>query len=409
MESLGLNILEESEAGIEFQGKLEACYRANLWLRTAGRILCRLPAIKVGAREELFTKTVRFPWELWLNAQVPVRVEVHLKASRLTHSGLVQKAFQDALRQRFEKLGQKVSFLGEEPSAKERNEKTFLQGEALEACQRTRKSNHFPGSAGLRPAVCAGGTPALPERSPFSDRLFEQRILVRVENKNCVISLDTTGAHLHLRGYRIHHGGAPLRETLAAALILQSGWTPDVPFLDGMCGAGTAVIEAALIAANMAPGRHRRFLFEKWPSFQEKTWAYLLKKADAGIKDLKPGSLIGVDIDPKAVAIAQENARRAGVASWVMWHEMPFESVNPLKWSLNPGVVFLNPPYGIRLEADHTLYKRLLLHLGHRFQGWKAIVLAPRRELLMSGAVRPRKIRHLRHGGLPIVAGYYDL
>ncbi len=354
MESLRLNILEESEAGIEFQGRLEACYRANLWLRTAGRILCRLPVIKVGAREELFAKTVRFPWELWLNAKVPVRVEVHLKASRLTHSGLVQKAFQDALRQHFEKLGQKVSFLEEEPSAKETTKKTYLQGEAHGACQGTRKGNDFSGSAGLWPDVDAGGTGALHEKSSFSGTVLEQRILVRVENRNCVISLDTTGAHLHQRGYRVQHVGAPLRETLAAALILQSGWTPDVPFLDGMCGAGTAVIEAALLAANMAPGRHRRFLFEKWPSFQEKTWACLLKKADAGIRDPKPGSLIGVDIDPKAVAMAQENARRAGVASWVTWHAMPFESLDPLKWSLKPGVVFLNPPYGGRSHALQT-------------------------------------------------------
>lgn len=368
MERLGLDIVEESEAGIEFQGKLEACYRANLWLRTAGRIVCRWPSIRVGAREELFAKTVRLPWELWIDAAVPVRVDVYLKGARLTHSGLAQKAFQDALRQRFESLGRTVRFLEGGQGEWETEEVSIIEGEGL-----------------------------------------VQRILLHVEHKQGVISLDTSGAHLHQRGYRIRHAGAPIRETLAAALLLQSGWTPSMPFVDGMCGSGTAVIEAALLAANIPPGRHRRFLFEKWPSFQEKTWAYLLKKADAGTKALKPGTLIGVDLDAKAVAVAQENARRAGVAEWVTLHTIPFEHVDPQRWSLRPGLVFLNPPYGVRLEADRTLYERLGHHLGRCFQGWKAMVLAPHRELLTFGSVRPRKIRRLRHGGLSICVGFYDL
>ncbi|MGQ9748672.1 THUMP domain-containing class I SAM-dependent RNA methyltransferase [Desulfosoma sp.] len=368
MERLGLDILEESEAGIEFQGKLEACYRANLWLRTASRIVCRWFSIKVGAREELFARVVRLPWELWIDAGVPVRVDVYLKGARITHSGLAQKAFQDALRQRFETLGRMVRFLEGSHGGGKTEEDTSIQGEG-----------------------------------------FVQRILLHVQHKQGVISLDTSGAHLHRRGYRIQHAGAPIRETLAAALLLQSGWTPQMPLIDGMSGSGTAVIEAALLAANIPPGRRRQFLFEKWPSFQEKTWAYLLNRADAGRKALQPGTLIGVDRDAKAVVVAQENARRAGVAEWVTWHAMPFENVDPQKWSIPPGLVFLNPPYGVRLEVDRSLYERVGRHLECCFRGWKAIVLAPHRELLIFDAVRPRKIRRLRHGGLSICAGFYDL
>lgn len=368
MEQLGLDVVEESQAGVEFQGKLEACYRANLWLRTAGRILCRLPPQKVGAKEELFAKTLRIPWELWIDPHMPVRVEVSLVASRLSHSGLAQKAFQDAVRQRFESQGATVKFVPENRSPSKTDDRSVSHNESQ-----------------------------------------VQRILVRLEHKQCVISLDTSGAHLHLRGYRRRHAGAPLRETLAAALVLQSGWSPEKPFLDGMCGSGTAAIEAALMAGNIPPGRSRRFVFEKWPSFQQKTWQYLLKRAEAGKKDVPPGRLIGVDLDPEAVDVARENAERAGVARWVSWHVMPFEETNPQDWGLEPGVVFLNPPYGVRLDADGAQYRRLLSHLGRCFRGWKAVVLAPDRELLISGSVRPQKIRRFRHGGLPITAGFYDL
>jgi len=363
MEQLSLHILEESEAGVEFWGKLEACYRANLWLRTASRVLCRLPVMKVGAREELFAKTRRFPWELWIDPRVPVRVDVYLSASRLAHSEWARKAFQDAMRQRFQETGAGISFVDSAPS----HGATVAEEEAV-----------------------------------------VQRIVVRIEHNRCQISLDTSGAHLHYRGYRVKHVGAPLRETLAAALVLQSGWKPPEPFLDGMCGSGTAVIEAALLAGKIPPGRRRRFLFQRWPSFQEKTWDYLLRKADEGAENVAPARFIAVDCDPKAVAVAQENAVRAGVAPWVAWHTMPFEKLDPRNVGLPPGLVFLNPPYGVRLPADRSLYERLLHHLGRCFAGWKAIVLAPERDLLVSGSVRPRKVKRLRHGGLAITAGFYD-
>ncbi len=166
MERLGLNVVEESEAGLEFQGKLEACYRANLWLRTASRILCRLPPVKVGAREELFAKVIRIPWELWISPRVPVRVEVRLIASRLDHAGLAQKAFQDALRVRMETAGTSVSFVEEDPSAPSADE-----------------------------------DPSVQDHGQF------QRILLRIEHKQAVVSLDTSGAHLHQRGYRMRHAG----------------------------------------------------------------------------------------------------------------------------------------------------------------------------------------------------------
>ncbi len=176
-----------------------------------------------------------------------------------------------------------------------------------------------------------------------------------------------------------------------------------------MCGSGTAAIEAALLAGNIAPGRRRPFLFEKWPSFQEKTWRYLLKKAEEVVQDVPPGRFVAVDRDPKAVSVARENAARAGVSAWISWLTVPFERLDPAAFGSERGLVFLNPPYGIRLPADAELYRRLLHHLRTCFSRWKAVVLAPDRELLVSGSVRPRKIRRLRHGGLSIAAGLYDL
>ncbi|SHE33417.1 putative N6-adenine-specific DNA methylase [Desulfacinum infernum DSM 9756] len=369
LEKIGAKVVEISEAGVEFEGRLDLCYQANLWLRTAGRVLCRLPAFRAGAREELFAKAAKIPWDLWLPRGVPLAVEAYVIRSRIRHTEPAAQAVKDAVRRRLEEAGLEPHF------AEDRPREDFPSG---------------PAEAG------AEG--------------FVQRILIRIENNRCVISLDTTGPHLHQRGYRLRHTGAPLRETLAAAILQRAGWDGRRPLVDGMCGSGTLAIEAAWMGRGAAPGRKRCFLFEKWPSFQEKTWLHLLRKAEEAVDRSVELRIVGIDRDAAALRIAADNARRAEAAADIRWVRAPFESFRPGDHGLSGGLVVLNPPYGVRLSGgDMEMYRRILRHLGKHFAGWQAAVIAPVREFLSDGGVRPDRIWKVRHGGLPVHVGFYRL
>jgi 23S rRNA G2445 N2-methylase RlmL len=233
----------------------------------------------------------------------------------------------------------------------------------------------------------------------------EQRILVHITDNRCVISLDTTGTHLHQRGYRTHHMGAPIRETLAAALLLKSGWRGESTLLDGMSGSGTFPIEAALLARRLPPGLLRPFLFQAWPSFGEKTWNYLLKKAREGALDRAPRPIIGMDIDPEAVKTARGNGQRAGVSEDITWERMDFFDFKPREHSVSPGLLVLNPPYGLRLEGQAAkLYPEIGNHLRAHYRGWKVAILAPDRTHGARMNISSLRFWKIVHGGLPIVA-----
>lgn len=348
---------EISEAGVEFTGGIEACYLANLALRTASRILCRLPDFRAGTREELFFKASKVRWELWLNAEIPLDVASHVLASRVDHEGMVTEAIVDGIRRRFRELG-----MSEPPR----------------------------------------GVPDAPPTSGLE--IERQRILVHLVNNHCRVSLDTTGPHLHLRGYRAIHAGAPLRETLAAGILLKLGWQGETPLVDAMCGSGTFGIEAALLARGLPPGLGRSFLFERWPSFQEKRWAYLRRNVvEDGPKETLP-RIVGMDVDPAAAAIARANSERAGVVGDIEWMESDFFAFHPAEHGLANGLVTLNPPYGMRLEGGNAkLYEKIGTHLRDHFRGWRAAVLAPDRTLALRLGFRKSRTWNLVHGGLPIL------
>lgn len=323
-------------------------------------MLCRLPSFRAGASEELFHKVSGIRWELWLNPEVPLRVSSYVEHSRIEHEGVVADTFVAGVQKRFGGLG-------------------------------------LPGP----PELKAGwdeqevDVTALP---------WHQRIIVRLDRNRCEISLDTTGPHLHERGYRLHHTGAPLRETLAAAILHKAGWTGETPLMDGMCGSGTIGIEAALIARRLPPGLGRRFLFEKWPAFQPKTWEYLVRKAKEGSLDIPPVPIVSVDRDPEAVSVARGNRERAGAAADVRLECMDFFDVRPRAFGLSEGLLVLNPPYGKRIKEDVSLlYQRLGSHIVSHFKGWQVAVLAPSRSLATSLKIRSPRLWHIEHGGTPIV------
>jgi 23S rRNA G2445 N2-methylase RlmL len=352
-------IRDETDGGLEFTGRLEEGWRANLVLRTPSRIYCRAAFFKAGAREELFRRVSAIPWELWISASVPLRIEGRAIRSRIHHEGVLASTFYDALERRFHD---------------------------------------------------AGLTPPLPARRGTTEQV--QRILVRSEDDRCVVSLDMSGTPLYSRGYREKTSGAPLRETLAAALIAELGYRGEGILLDPMTGSGTIAVEAGLVAALAHPGRARPFLFESWPSFRRPAWDYLRRPADSP----RTGPLVfASDIDAEALAGARRNGSRAGMDAWVRWEKADFFTLTTdhvlsgLGGEKNgPRFLIINPPYGIRIPGgDPMFYQKMGKHIEESFAGWKTLVLFPNPEALKAFGLSPQKSFEFRHGGLRVIAGIF--
>jgi len=356
--ALGLPSPLKSDAGIEFSGKLKACYLPNLSLRTASRILCRLPSFRAGVVSELFHKVLSGRWELWLNPAIPLEIKGFVWNSRISHEGLVALTVMQGIAKRFQAL-------------------------QLTPPVRWSPAGGEEGSAG---------------------HSAKQRILVHLRSNHCEISLDTTGEHLHRRGYRLEHSGAPLRETLAAGILLRSQWHGQRPLVDGMCGAGTIAIEAALLARRLPPGGRRSFLFQAWPSFQEKSWNHLHKEALKQVLAHSPVPILALDRDLGALAIARKNAERAGVGDDIQWQAADFFDFKPQDHRLAPGLLVLDPPYGRRLESGgRDFYERLGLQLRQVFEGWHLAILAPSKATALSLKLPSMRFWTISHGGSPIV------
>jgi len=361
IEDIGISGTEKTEAGIEFTGKLKEAYNCHLWSRTASRLLCRMPSFRAGASEELFHKVAQIPWELWINAEIPLEIESHVEHSRISHEGRTADAVYQGIEKRFRE-----------------------------------RTSEFKPDRGSCACVEGGAT------GPGTRSKVRQRILVHLIRNHCQVSLDMTGSHLHERGYRLEHTGAPLRETLAAALLLRAEWRSDTPIIDGMCGSGTFPIEAALIARHMPPGQGRDFQFMRWPSFQAKTWEFLCRSANESSLGKAKGAIIGIDVDPTAISVSRENAFRAGVAGDIEWKTMDFFDFNP--GETKKGLLTLNPPYGKRLAGGgREFYERLGTHLHRNFKGWKYAVIAVSRSDAAAMNMGSMRFWNIRHGGIPIV------
>jgi len=331
--------------GVEFSGKLELAYQANLWLRTANRVLLRVAEFRARVPEELFRHAREVRWETLLPA-LPLRVEVSLRASRMTSDTQVERTLREAIQARLDEQEM--------------------------------------------PALPEGEGPA-------------QLLQVRLEENRVLLSLDTTGELLHKRGYREATAKAPIRETLAAGILLAAGYDGTAPLLDPMCGAGTFPIEAALIARRLPPGGHRDFLFESWPSFKEATWNHLKAKAISQALPEAPQPILGQDLHPGAIAATRSNAERASVLGDLTLKEADFFASSAPEGP--QGWVVINPPYGRRIgerEDVGRLYDRIGAILRRGYPGWSFAIVVP--ELSLYGALKlPERERLiLPHGGLKI-------
>lgn len=318
LQALNVRDVVPGTGGVHFRGSRADGYRACLWLRTANRVLQPVGTFACPSPEQLYAGMHEVPWEEFLTPAMTLALDASVRDSVLTHSRFAALKGKDAIVDRLR-----------------------------ERC-------------GQRPDI----DPAAPDLP----------VNLHIHKNQCTVSLDLAGAGLHRRGYRLERTIAPLRETLAAGLILLSGWDGTTPFVDPMCGSGTLPIEAALIATRTAPGLARSFAFQKWPGFDAHAWQALRDEAHQ-LRRPAAAMILGADRDPRALVAARDNASRQPAAGCIIWDRADFSRLTAPAGS---GTLLCNPPYGERLRDDvalETLYRSIGDTLKQRWTGWTAWLL----------------------------------
>lgn len=306
--------------GVQFAGEFSLCYRVNLESRIASRVLWQVAAAPYESEEDIYRTAIAVNWTHWFDAARTIRVDVSATKTPLASLNFITLKIKDAI------------------------------------CDRIRGLSH------QRPSVDTRD-PDIPIQAHLTDR-------------ELTLYLDTTGEPLFKRGQRSATGAAPLRENLAAGILQLAGWTPEMPLLDPMCGSATILIEAALIALDIAPGLGRHFSFEKFRNFDAQGWRGLLQQATARRKPPRPLAIFGSDIDARVLTAAQANLARAGVNQCV---KLKQADVLTLTAPAPAGVIVTNPPYGVRLGEQEKLaafYPKLGDLLKKNFTGWRAYFLS---------------------------------
>jgi putative N6-adenine-specific DNA methylase len=356
LRALGI-VARPEPGGVAWTGTAQDVYRANLWLRTASRVVVRAASFRARTFFELERHAKRIPWERWVAPGTAVRLRVTSKKSKLYHEGAIAERMLGWIDGRAGGIGASSGATGED------------EGDEDAAAQ-----------------------------------LF----IVRAVRDEFTVSADTSGALLHLRGYRQALAKAPLRETLAAAMLLDAGWPGDGPLLDPMCGSGTIPIEAALIAREIAPGlaradrEPRRFAFAAWPEFDGTLWEVLVARARELIRPSSPVPIAGSDRDAGAIDAARANADRAGVLDDVDFQVRAVSAIEP---PAGPGLLIANPPYGVRVgdtDALRSLYAALGNTARAKAPGWTLALLSAERKLEAQTGVAFTERFRTSNGGISV-------
>ncbi len=351
LETLGALSVRVGKGGVAFAADRAGLYRANLWLRTASRVLVQLVVFPCVTPAELYSGVHAIDWSKIITPSMTLAVDCSLRDSALTHSGFVALKTKDAVVDRIR-----------------------------EVC-------------GSRPNV--------------NTTIPDVRINVHLHKNICTVSLDSSGDPLDRRGYRLERNEAPLRETLAAAVVALTGWDGSVPLADPMCGSGTIPIEAALVAGRVAPGLQRSFGFQNWLDYDDNLWQRLCHEATSTKRKIPVGLITGYDLDSRALALAARNAAKAGFEGQLHFFHAALDAFQP---EGDAGVVIINPPYGKRL-GDEDQLRELYCQIGDimkkRCRGWTGYVLtgnlelakyiglkASRRIVLFNGAIECRLLKY---------------
>lgn len=342
--------------GVGFAGEPRVCYRANLESRVASRVLMQLSRVPYRNEQDIYDAAYAVPWQEWFNVIRSIRVDVTAIRSPLRSLDYITLRIKDAV------------------------------------CDRFREAT--------------GARPDVDTRNP------EVRVHAFLDRSHLTLYLDSSGEPLYKRGYRREAGEAPLRENLAAGIVKLTGWSGEEPLFDPMCGAGTILVEAAMMALEIAPGAQRRYGFELLEQFDAATWREVREAALARQKPPRELALWGSDVSGRELGWTRENLAAAGLSDVVSIKQADVLEVSP---PAPTGVLVTNPPYGVRQEDSAKLaafYPKLGDALKSRFAGWRCHLFsadpllpklihlrATKRTPLFNGALECRLYEYLMVAG----------
>jgi len=352
LEGIGATAISRSPRAVHFEGDTRVLYRANFELRTALRIIVPITDFTARSEDELYRRVMDINWAQYMAVEQNFAVDAVTWSETFRHSHYVALKTKDAIADRFRK------------------------------------------ETGRRPNV----------HIEFPD----VRVHVHINGHAVAVGLDSSGDSLHRRGYRVRGGPAPINEVLAAGMIMLSGWEADRPFVDPMCGSGTFVIEAGLIAGKIPPQWQRRnFGFMHWRDFEPDLWASVRKEALYQLP-LEWPPILGYDRDFRQLRNAEENIRAAHLSGKITLEKMAFERLIPPP---PPALLMMNPPYDERLPLEDTVafYKSIGDRFKQYYSGYDAWVISANLEALKQLGLKPSRRITLHNGPLEAKFNHYEL
>ncbi|MBK4729765.1 RNA methyltransferase [Oxynema sp. CENA135] len=354
LEKLGAKSVNPEFTGVRFTGDRALLYRVNLWARTIFRVLMPIADFRCKDARMLYREIAQIEWEKYLTPEQTLAVKATGKNRQLNHTHFTALQVKNAIVDR--------------------------------------QRDHF-GS-----------------RSNVDTENPDLLVNLHVNRDRAVLSLDTTGNSLHRRGYHPAMGKAPLKESLAAAILEMAEYSPDLPFFDPLCGSGTLPIEAALKAKKIAPGLFRdRFTLMNFPDFDDELWQQLLTEAEAAENSELPAPIYGTDGDGSVLAEARVNALNCGLGHQIEFRQQEFAQIEAPG---DRGLLICNPPYGERLGNAEELgdfYQLIGDILKQRFTGWTAYILSGNKELTKRIGLRTSRRIPFYNGSLPCTLLKYEL
>ncbi len=351
LQTLGAGDLQIGRRMVSFTGDKELLYRANFCCRTALRILKPIYHFKAKDADKVYQEVKKVAWENFLSLDKTFAIDSVIYSEDFTHSKFVAYRTKDAIVDYF------MEKMEKRPSVRVNNPDLYIN--------------------------------------------------IHISHNDCTLSIDSSGESLHKRGYRIDQTDAPLSEVLAAGMILKTGWKGDCHFVDPMCGSGTLLIEAAMIALNISPGVHRReYAFEKWMDFDQELFDQIYN--DESLEREFTFKCYGSDISPTAIETAEKNVRNAGLMKYIELKVQPFQQFTEAP---QPGILVTNPPYGERISSRDLLglYSMIGERLKHVFTGYRAWILSYKDECFDKIGLRPSEKMKLMNGSLDCEYRCYEL